>query len=247
MSVSVAGIPKNRCLTTVAEPIGGKRERNCPLPGTKSVCLGRNQAARGRPATPLGMRSTPSTEVDPPQRKLAHRAREPHLVATATAARYRTPMAAPGQPIRVPAFAVVPSLASPYLPSSSAGEALPPPLDISPGPRAEWDFNPPDTSAVRHTLSVSLTAPSRSSSAMTSGLPVAAPRTASQAVTELSRFPCRRRMCMPGSQTTRGGTDPRAIASASVAFCCHDGIGTPDYIAFAAHNLAYTHPCQCFA
>ena len=46
---------------------------------------------------------------------------------------------------------------------------------------------------------------------------------------------------------TRGGTDPRAIASASVAFCCHDGIGTPDYIAFAAHNLAYTHPCQCFA
>ena len=49
---------------------------------------------------------------------------------------------------------------------------------------------------------------------------------------------------MPGSQTTRGGTDPRAIASAPVAFCCHDGIGTPDYIAFAAHNLAYTHPCQ---
>ena len=36
---------------------------------------------------------------------------------------------------------------------------------------------------------------------------------------------------MPGSQTTRGGTDPRAIASAPVAFCCHDGIGTPDYIA----------------
>ena len=30
-----------------------------------------------------------------------------------------------------------------------------------------------------------------------------------------------------GSQTTRGGTDPRAIASAPVAFCCHDGIGTP--------------------
>ena len=40
------GSPKNRCLTTVAEPIGGKRERNCPLPGTKSVCLGHNQAAR---------------------------------------------------------------------------------------------------------------------------------------------------------------------------------------------------------
>ena len=49
-----------------------------------------------------------------------------------------------------------------------------------------------------------------------------------RAVTELSRFPCRRRLCMPGSQTTRGGTDPRSIGSAPVAFCCHDGIGTPD-------------------
>jgi hypothetical protein len=29
-------------------------------------------------------------------------------------------------------------------------------------------------------------------------------------------------------------------------FCCHDGIGTPDCIAFAAHSLAYTLPCQRF-
>src|ERR1700730_845617 len=61
-------------------------------------------------------------------------------------------LAAPGQPIRVPAFAVVPHQPLHPFPSSSAGEALPPPLDISPGPRAEWDFNPPDTSAVRHTV-----------------------------------------------------------------------------------------------
>ena len=40
--------------------------------------------------------------------------------------------------------------------------------------------------------------------------------------------------------------DPRAIGSALVAFCCHDGIGTPNCIAFAAHSLAYTHPCQRF-
>jgi len=33
----------------------------------------------------------------------------------------------------------------------------------------------------------------------------------------------------------------------SVAFCCHDGIGTPNDIAFAAPYLAYTHPCQRFA
>src|SRR5271166_2537696 len=54
-------------------------------------------------------------------------------------------------------------------------------------------------------------------------------------------------MCMPGSQTTRGGANPRANGSAPVAFCCHDGIGTPDCIAFAAHNLACTPPCQRFA
>ena len=66
-------------------------------------------------------------------------------------------------------------------------------------------------------------------------------------VTELSRFPCRRHMYMPGSQTTRGGASPRAGGPDPVAFCCHDGIGTPDYIAFAAHNLACTHPCQRFA
>jgi hypothetical protein len=52
---------------------------------------------------------------------------------------------------------------------------------------------------------------------------------------------------MPGSQTTRGGMSPRADAPAPVAFCCHDGIGTPDCIAFAAHNLACTHPWRRFA
>ena len=39
MSVSVAGIQKNRCRTTVAETIAGNAS------GTRSVCLGRNQAA----------------------------------------------------------------------------------------------------------------------------------------------------------------------------------------------------------
>ena len=51
-----------------------------------------------------------------------------------------------------PGFRHRASLASPYLPSLLAGEALPPPSDISPGSRAE--FNPPDASAVRHTLRV---------------------------------------------------------------------------------------------
>src|SRR4051812_15749154 len=86
------------------------------------------------------------------------------------------------------------------------------------------------------------TSPPRSSSATTSGLPDAAPGTAPGAVTEISRFPCRRRPYMP--QTTRGG--PRTNGPDPVAFCCHDGIGTPDYIAFAAPYLACTHPCQRF-
>ena len=36
--------------------------------------------------------------------------------------------------------------------STSASEVLPPLLDIDPGPRVEWDFNPPETCAARHTL-----------------------------------------------------------------------------------------------
>jgi hypothetical protein len=45
----------------------------------------------------------------------------------------------------------------------------PPPLDIS--PRAEWDFNPPDASAVRHTLCRSQTSPGRASAATAPHLP----------------------------------------------------------------------------
>ena len=36
--------------------------------------------------------------------------------------------------------------------TTSASEALPPLLDIDPGPRVEWDLNPPETCAARHTL-----------------------------------------------------------------------------------------------
>ena len=39
-----------------------------------------------------------------------------------------------------------------FFPSNLAREALPPRLDIGPGPRTEWDFNPPETCAARHTL-----------------------------------------------------------------------------------------------
>ena len=51
-----------------------------------------------------------------------------------------------------PGFRRRASLASPYLSSLLADEALPPSLDIDPGPRVEWDFNPPETCAARRTL-----------------------------------------------------------------------------------------------
>src|SRR6185295_8152382 len=70
-----------------------------------------------------------------------------------------------------PGFRHRASLASPYLPSSLAGEALPPPSDIGPGPRAERDFNPPDASTVRHTLWRGPTSRVRSSSATVPHLP----------------------------------------------------------------------------
>jgi hypothetical protein len=37
-------------------------------------------------------------------------------------------------------------------------------------------------------------------------------------------------------------TGPTLLPSA-----CHDGIGTPDYKAYAAQCPAYTRPCQRFA
>src|SRR6516165_6356926 len=56
----------------------GKRERNCPLPGTKSVCLGRNQAARSGPATPWPLGNTVSAVVDPGTARLDELAGRDH-------------------------------------------------------------------------------------------------------------------------------------------------------------------------
>ena len=53
-----------------------------------------------------------------------------------------------------PGFRRRASLASPYLSSLLADEALPPSLDINPGPRVEWDFNPPETCAAKRTIRV---------------------------------------------------------------------------------------------
>src|SRR5437870_43019 len=51
---------------------------------------------------------------------------------------------------------------------------------------------------------------------------------------------CELLLLVPGDSSTYA--DPRLLPSA-----CHDGIGTPDCIAFAAQYLACTCPCQRFA
>jgi hypothetical protein len=63
---------------------------------------------------------------------------------------------------------------------------------------------------------------------------------------EISRFPCKERPYMPGSQTTRGQTVTRHSVSVCVAF--HDSyrVSTPEKITYAAQWLACTLPCRRF-
>jgi hypothetical protein len=80
-----------------------------------------------------------------------------------------------------------------------------------------------------------------------SGLPDAALRTVSPGSNEDLPVPPQE-MCVHGSKDDAGWpkvlamTDPCLLPSA-----CHDAIGTPHYIAFAAQYLAYTPPYQRFA
>ena len=64
---------------------------------------------------------------------------------------------------------------------------------------------------------------------------------------EISRFPCKKRPYMPGSQTTPGPVGARNNAPASFAFRQVNNVGTRVYNAFAAQWLAYTLPYRRFA
>ena len=57
MSVSVAGIQKNRCRTTVAERMGETRAE-LPFIGDQVVCLSHDQAARSGSATEVVKRGS---------------------------------------------------------------------------------------------------------------------------------------------------------------------------------------------
>ena len=80
------------------------------------------------------------------------------------------------------------------------------------------DFNPPDSCAAQRTLWAGPTSPGRSSSAMASGLPDAVRAMTPTDSLEISRFPNRRILRMPGSTTTRGRRASRAIDARRVAF-----------------------------
>jgi len=62
---------------------------------------------------------------------------------------------------------------------------------------------------------------------------------------EISRFPCKRLLRMPGSTTTRGRHVSRDIDTSRVAFCGTENISTPN-LSYAAQYLACALPCERF-
>src|SRR3984957_19400215 len=70
------------------------------------------------------------------------------------------------------------------------------------------------------------------------------PRLAGTAM-EISRFPCKRLLRMPGSTTTRGRHVSRDIDTRRVAFCGTENISTPN-LSYPAQYLACSLPCERF-
>jgi len=62
---------------------------------------------------------------------------------------------------------------------------------------------------------------------------------------EISRFPCKRLLRMPGSTTTRGRHVSRDIDTGRVAFCGTENISTPN-LSYAAQYLACALPYERF-
>ena len=63
---------------------------------------------------------------------------------------------------------------------------------------------------------------------------------------EISRFPGRRLLHMPGSATTRGRLVSCDDDTDHLAFCRTENISAPN-LSYAAQYLAYALPCQRFA
>ena len=127
-----------------------------------------------------------------------------------------------------PGFRRCASVASPYLPSSLAGEALPPPSDIGPGPRAERDLNPPDASTVRHTLWQSLTSRDRASPATAPRLPDADRRRLPNGRSRDLPVPAQGASAHARVYDHVGSSGARNDALGCVAFHHMHGVGTQD-------------------
>jgi hypothetical protein len=91
--------------------------------------------------------------------------------------------------------------------------------------------------------------PFRASSASTPHLPDADhSETTGAAGMEISGFPSKERLCMPGSKTTQGRPSTRKSVPVRIAFHHAYRVGTLNlFKAFAAQWLAYRLPCQRFA
>jgi hypothetical protein len=63
---------------------------------------------------------------------------------------------------------------------------------------------------------------------------------------EISRFPCKERLHMPGSPTAPGRPGARAGAPDRIAFRDLNRVGTRDRTSFAAQWLACALPCRRF-
>src|SRR4051812_43671307 len=133
----------------------------------------------------------------------------------------------------------------------------PEPGACGPGPRSPRPppFAPPTPRTVARRCSPAspllwrgLTSPVRASSATAPRLPDA-DQTARGPVVgrEISRFPCQKRACMPGSLTTPDRPGARAGALARVAFRFGNSVGIRNHGTFAAQWLACTVPCRRFA
>ena len=134
-------------------------------------------------------------------------------------------------------------VSSPTLkPKSTAAPHSPWPRPFA--PRAPQQPRPP-CSLASALLRAGPTSPSGSSSATASGLPTTSrPRRTGTAM-EISRFPSKRLLRMPGSTTTRGQHVSCAIDAGCVAFCWTENISAPD-LSYAAQYLACALPCERF-
>ena len=97
-------------------------------------------------------------------------------------------------------------------------------------PERRRDLNPPDLGAAQRTLCRSQTSLDRASAATVPHLPAADHPipTGPMANPEISRFPCKERPYMPGSQTTPGPVSARNNAPAGVAFRKVNDVGNPN-------------------